>query len=484
MEEITSPSTLPTAGKDYYLIAKHSDKALSVDGEKIENGANVIQYQKTGSNNSKWHLEDAGEGYFYLIAKHSSKALNVSGGEFTDGANVIQWAKTSDNNEKWKFEDAGEGYFYLIAKHSGKALAVYGGVKTDGTNVIQWTNQKVDHFKWKFEVVPIQEGKFYRLTTKWLGDGQSLDLDGSTKQPRIADTGDYLGQYWKFTSVSDGYYRLTTAWLGSEKSLDLNASTKQPTIADTGDYLGQYWKITPIDSSGYEDYYRLTTKSLGDGQSLDLNPSTKQPTIADTGDYLGQYWKFTEVPYSVVPIAPPPSSTSNTSTPATPISDKGTIATEAGKTYKVQITVNVPANIGYNNSFGIFAINDDGSTAGVKPGDPDYAATVVKNRIPLPNADQGSYQKGQTFQYKLPGGPKYSVFLIANGTPALFLEKNPKNEGSKPPLAYFFNTGANPDGKSHVKVISPNEYGFEDIYGGGDQDFDDLIVKLETLSVE
>ncbi|WP_224096210.1 DUF4114 domain-containing protein [Nostoc sp. MS1] len=62
--------------------------------------------------------------------------------------------------------------------------------------------------------------------------------------------------------------------------------------------------------------------------------------------------------------------------------------------------------------------------------------------------------------------------------------ENPKNQGSNPPLAYFFNTATNPDGKSHVKVISPSEYGFEDTYGGGDQDFDDLIVKLETLAVE
>ncbi|BCL40313.1 hypothetical protein [Nostoc sp. MS1] len=89
-----------------------------------------------------------------------------------------------------------------------------------------------------------------------------------------------------------------------------------------------------------------------------------------------------------------------------PILDNGTIKTEAGKTYKVKVTVNIPANIGYKNSFGIYAINDDGSVAGVKPGDPNYAATVVKNRIPLPNADQGSYTKGQTFEYDLPGGAK------------------------------------------------------------------------------
>ncbi|MBD2412285.1 DUF4114 domain-containing protein [Nostoc calcicola FACHB-3891] len=182
--------------------------------------------------------------------------------------------------------------------------------------------------------------------------------------------------------------------------------------------------------------------------------------------------------------------------------DDGNIITDPQTRYKVKITVTVPTNIGYNNTFGIFAMDDDGSVAGVKPGAPDYAATVVKNRIPLPGADEGSYKKGDTFQGELEGGPKYGVFLIANGTPNQFLQQNPKNEQkqSGTPKAYFFDKAANPDKASHVKVLSsteanPNqesdvkvlpsiEYGFEDLYGGGDQDFDDLIVKIETLAAE
>ncbi|WP_392533087.1 DUF4114 domain-containing protein [Nostoc sp. C117] len=181
---------------------------------------------------------------------------------------------------------------------------------------------------------------------------------------------------------------------------------------------------------------------------------------------------------------------------------EGAIATEPKTRYKIKITVYVPTSIAYNNTFGIFAMNNDGSVAGIKPGEPDYAATVVKNRIPLPGADEGSYKKGDTFQGELVGGPIYGVFLIANGTPNQFLEQNPKNEQKewRTPKAYFFNTAANPDKTSHakvsssmvanpdrasnVKVLPSIEYGFEDLYGGGDQDFNDLIVKIETLAVE
>ncbi|MDF5732107.1 MAG: DUF4114 domain-containing protein [Rhizonema sp. PD38] len=165
------------------------------------------------------------------------------------------------------------------------------------------------------------------------------------------------------------------------------------------------------------------------------------------------------------------------------ITPDGIINTEPNKTYKVQVTVDFPVGVGYSNTFGIFAMSDDGSVAGVKPDAPNYAQTVVTNRIQIPKVDQGGYKKGDTFQCDLPGGPKYGVFLISNGTPIEFLAKHPTNQGGETPLAYFFNTVANPDKISHVRTLSSNQYGFEDQYGGGDQNFMDLVVKLETLSV-
>ncbi|MBD2565740.1 MULTISPECIES: RICIN domain-containing protein [Nostoc] len=313
-------------------------------------------------------------------------------------------------------------YYYVIAKHSGKALDMTND-PVDGGKAVQWDNGKVDHFKWLLE--DAGDGYFYLIAKH---SGKALTVDGGLNTDGanvIQWTNQKVDHFkWLLEDASDGYFYLIAKHSGKALAVYGGLNTDGANVIQ--------WTNQKVD------HFK---------------------------------WKFEAVPLETIAPSIPP------------ISENGTIKTEVGKTYKVQITVNVPANIGYNNSFGIFAINDDGSTAGVKPGDPNYAATVVKNRIPLPNADQGSYQKGQTFKYDLPGGPKYSVFLIANGTPDLFLQKNLKNEGSKPPLAYFFNTAANPDGKSHVKVISPNEYGFEDIYGGGDQDFDDLIVKLETLSV-
>jgi Domain of unknown function (DUF4114) len=166
-----------------------------------------------------------------------------------------------------------------------------------------------------------------------------------------------------------------------------------------------------------------------------------------------------------------------------PVIDQGdaVIKTEPGKKYNLQVTVN-PGDAGYKNTFGIFPVSADGSVAGVKPGDPRYAETAVKNRVKLLNYNDESIL--QTFTSQLLGGTNYEMFFIANGTPEQFLKEDPKNEKQVTPKAYFKTTAANPDNKSHVKALPGDTFGFEDTYGGGDQDFDDMTVQLKVISVQ
>ncbi len=141
---------------------------------------------------------------------------------------------------------------------------------------------------------------YYRLTTQWQGDGKSLDVvnDGKNNNRLVlADTGNFTGQYWKFTPVGGGYYRLTTEWQGNGKSLDVvndGQGNNQLILAKAGKFTGQYWEITPWGNG----YYRLTTQWQGVGKSLDVvndGQGNDQLILADTAEVSGQYWKITKV---------------------------------------------------------------------------------------------------------------------------------------------------------------------------------------------
>nr|WP_228043643.1 DUF4114 domain-containing protein [Dolichospermum sp. LEGE 00246] len=44
--------------------------------------------------------------------------------------------------------------------------------------------------------------------------------------------------------------------------------------------------------------------------------------------------------------------------------------------------------------------------------------------------------------------------------------------------AYFAYLGANADKVDHIRLLGNNVFGFEDLVGGGDKDYNDIIVKV------
>lgn len=48
---------------------------------------------------------------------------------------------------------------------------------------------------------------------------------------------------------------------------------------------------------------------------------------------------------------------------------------------------------------------------------------------------------------------------------------------------FFAFADANSDGISHFKQLAPNQFGMEDIKGGGDLDYNDLIIGFQFLEV-
>jgi hypothetical protein len=48
--------------------------------------------------------------------------------------------------------------------------------------------------------------------------------------------------------------------------------------------------------------------------------------------------------------------------------------------------------------------------------------------------------------------------------------------------AYFAYIGANADKVDHIRLLGNNVFGFEDLAGGGDKDYNDVVLKV-NLSV-
>ena len=162
------------------------------------------------------------------------------------------------------------------------------------------TSPKRDGKSGTWKVVKVKKEGFdsnayYRLTSKWQGEGKSLDIlnDGKNNQPILAKTGDYTGQAWKITKVGADIYTLTTKWQGPTKKLDcIQGANQNRPVLNVTEKSGSAWKLIPLGNG----YYRITNMWLSD-RSLDIVNDGKNNKIqvAKTGDYSGQAWKITKI---------------------------------------------------------------------------------------------------------------------------------------------------------------------------------------------
>jgi phosphodiesterase/alkaline phosphatase D-like protein len=153
-------------------------------------------------------------------------------------------------------------------------------------------------------------------------------------------------------------------------------------------------------------------------------------------------------------------------------SAQGEVLDLRGVTGTVKADFTVYREAGYNDFVGFYKVDDalTGSVGGLKPGDAGYAQAAVKARIAgidLQVANQGT----ATFTDKpLIGGAVYAPFLIVDGTVDQVLNGQTNQ-------VYFNYLGANADKMDHIRLLGENTFGFEDLFGGGDRDFNDVIVR-------
>ncbi|MFZ4558115.1 MAG: DUF4114 domain-containing protein, partial [Pseudanabaena sp.] len=73
----------------------------------------------------------------------------------------------------------------------------------------------------------------------------------------------------------------------------------------------------------------------------------------------------------------------------------------------------------------------------------------------------------------LDGGSLFAPFIIANGNVNQVLN----SPSASQPAVYFSYLGANPDKVDHIRLLGSNAWGFEDLAGGGDRDFNDIVIR-------
>lgn len=110
------------------------------------------------------------------------------------------------------------------------------------------------------------------------------------------------------------------------------------------------------------------------------------------------------------------------------------------------------------------AVTDPISGLILLPGEPGYADAAISNANLNSNQLRLADTSINSFEFTLQAGKLYAPVLINEDQSEL----------------YFAIAFANRDGLDHFNGVGANGWGIEDTFGGGDRDFDDIIIRFEV----
>ena len=220
---------------------------------------------------------------------------------------------------------------------------------------------------------------------------------------------------------------------------------------------------------GSTDSYRSENVLFGNASTLRSTPSGNGFSLA-WEDGSGNATGFEDLRVTINP-------TDTFITRGTSLQNKrqGESLDLRGITGAVKADFVVNREAAYNNFVGFYKVTDENGgidtngdgRADILPGQAGYAQAAVSGRVSDLALAVNNNGTANFNNKTLQGGSIFVPFIITDGgTP-----DNYKN-------IYFTFLGANSDGVDHVRLLGDNTFGFEDLAGGGDNDFNDVIVKV------
>ena len=272
-----------TKGTTVFRIRnRNSGKVLAVDQMSTDDGAQVVQFDDSGTADHAWQLVDNGDGWYRIVNRHSGKALGPREASTADSAPVVQFPDGDAAHLRWQLIDNGDGWYRLANRHSGKVLGVADMSTDNSAHVVQFgDNGTADHLWLLIPDQPVRVANQH--AAKLLGvAGESTEDSAQVVQFADVGRGD---QRWTFVADANGWFTVHNANSGKVLAVDQMSTSDDASVvqfADSGTADHQ-WRLLH-DGAGW---FRLGNRNSGkvlavlDGSTADDAPAVQ---FTDNGD--------------------------------------------------------------------------------------------------------------------------------------------------------------------------------------------------------
>ena len=262
--EADKNSAAVTVGRVYYIRQQRSGKYIDTqEGDKTY--SNIQQYTFNGSDDQKWKVEDAGEGYVKFVSQSGtkSKLLDVLNGWSADGTNIQLYPDHGHDAQKFKLKAVEGGGYQLLAKCSNdeKCVMVSAGSAPNDVFAIRANielgtagSDSEPRSIWYFE--PADEG-----------DVSAAPQDGMLLRIRARHSGQYVRAANGTMRIGDGLQQTYSSFWPAEEFLLTKAQSENGT---DWYYIRTVFRpslYVDVCSKGADGYDRPTLQEKSDADS-------------------------------------------------------------------------------------------------------------------------------------------------------------------------------------------------------------------------
>ncbi|OLP97934.1 Beta-agarase AgaB34 [Symbiodinium microadriaticum] len=154
---VTPFDAAPVQEGQYYRIAAKCGKVLDVMGNRLDNSTHVQPWEEhRDARNQCFSFQKQTDGYWFIIARHSGKAMDVTNRETAPGTAIIQYTKAprhERDHQAFGIVPKPNGFFSIRARHSGLVLEIKDASTVNGAVLQQAEEDGGDNQLFSFERV-------------------------------------------------------------------------------------------------------------------------------------------------------------------------------------------------------------------------------------------------------------------------------------------------------------------------------------------
>lgn len=258
---VTLAAAAPITSGNYRLVAKHSNKYMTVAGWSTTDGAVIEQWDSVNQSNQVFNIQATPNGY-KLLPSYNPKAVTVDGYSNSNGGVINQWADQEQSNQRFSFVSVGGGFYKIVSRSSGKCLSVNNSGTANGDDVVQWDWLNTDNFKWKLNPValpsPLSNGT-YTIKAKHSNKVMSVAGESTANGAVIEQWANVCQDNEKFVlQFSSAGYSIKPVYNSKLVSIS-NQSVGNGAAVVQWDNLGLSSQLYDIESLG-SGYYKIVSR--------------------------------------------------------------------------------------------------------------------------------------------------------------------------------------------------------------------------------